>query len=161
MPTRLIAPLLALLAAGLLVTAALLPEIVVEPGGGGGLRPLDPERPAWVATLVGILVQVGLVLVAALMLLLRQSEAVAGGILLGAGTLGLTVRAVRFAQLGDSSPLAAGVGSWVDALAEAAVLAAGVVALSSLRRKGPEPEAEPQSALAPPPGEPPFSPDQG
>lgn len=148
---RYLPPLLALVSAGLVVTAALLPEFNAE---GVGVTPLDPNRPGWVPILVGTLVHVGLLLVPALMLLLGESRGIAGGILVGAGVLGLSLRLVRLFQLAELPGLDPAFGSSVDAVGEAAALSAGLLALSSLRPR-PQPDAEaPEPDLAPPPGEP-------
>lgn len=145
---------LVLIAVGLIVVAALLPEYEVQPAGIG-IKPLDAARPGWVAGLMGILVQVGLLLVAMLLLVLSDARAVAGGILLGAGVIGLSLRLVRIVQLMEAPGVDPAIGSWVDLTAEAAVLVSGALSLTWL---GAEPDLEedledPESELPPPPGE--------
>ena len=122
--------LLGFLAAGLIVLAALLPEYEQ---GGAGFAQIDPERVAWIAVLLGMLVEVGLVLSGALMIALGESRKLAGGILLGAGILGLTLRVVRLFQIAETPGLDAGDGSWVDALAALLTIAAGALALRGSR----------------------------
>jgi hypothetical protein len=117
---------LGFLAAGLIVLAALLPEYEA---GGVGVAQVDPERPGWVPSLVGMLVEVGLILYAVLMLLLGESRKLAGGILIGAGILGLTLRIVRLFQLAEVPDLEGGDGSWVDALAGLLIVSAGILAV--------------------------------
>lgn len=148
---RLLPAVLAVCAAGLLVAGALLPEYKAD---GFRVTPLDPEVPGWAPALVGTLVHVGLLLVPALMLLLGANGGIAGGILTGAGVLGLSLRAVRLFQLREIPQLDPALGSWVDLLGEGVALSAGILALAALGARGePEPEAlEPD--LAPPPGEP-------
>ncbi|MGH2709969.1 MAG: hypothetical protein ACRDH9_02035 [Actinomycetota bacterium] len=124
---RLLPALLGFLAAALIVLAALLPEYEQ---GGVGFAQIDPERVAWVPVLVGMLVEVGLVLSGALMVALGESRKLAGGLLLGAGVLGLTLRVVRLFQIAEAPGLDAGVGSWVDALAAFFTVSAGALALS-------------------------------
>ena len=153
---RLVPALLAVLGAALLILAALLPEFSA---GAEGFIPLDPNRPGWVASLVGVLVQAGLFLTPATLLALGQARAAAGGILVGAGVLGLTVRLVRIAQLGESPDLDPAIGSWIDLLADGSALAAGVLALTSSDEVVEEEadwddELPPEGELAPPPGEP-------
>lgn len=131
MSYRVFAALLALLSAGLLVAASLLPEFE---SGGVGTAPLDPERVGSVAILIGLLIHVGLILLPALMLLMGDGPSSAGGILLGAGVLGLSLRLVRMFQLAEVPGVDAAVGSWIDALAEGLSLTAGAVALIGLRR---------------------------
>ena len=121
--------ILVVVAAGLIVVSALLPEYLAQPGDVG-IRPLDPERPGWVASLLGILVQVGLLLVSALLLVLSDARAVGGGILIGAGVLGLSLRLVRIVQLMEAPGLDPAIGSWADLVAEGSVLAAGGLTLT-------------------------------
>jgi hypothetical protein len=123
---RLLPATLGFLAAGFMVFGALLPEFSV---GGVDVAQVDPDRLGWVPALVGMLVEVGLILSAALMLILGESRKVAGGILLGAGVLGLTLRIVRLFQLAEDPGFAAGDGSWVDALAGLLTVGAGALAL--------------------------------
>lgn len=146
---RVVAPLLALVAAGLVVTAALVPEFQA---GGVGVTPLDPDRVGWVPILVGSLVQVGVLLVPAAMLLLGERRGIAGGILLGAGILGLTLRLVRLFQLAEIPDLGPAIGSWVDLSAEAGAIVAGALALLGIRPSEREEEAT-DTDLPPPPGE--------
>jgi hypothetical protein len=129
---RLLPASLGFLAAGLIVLAALLPEYE---SGGMGFPPIDPGRVAWVPVLVGTLVEVGLVLSGALMVALGESRKVAGGLLLGAGILGLTLRVVRLFQIADAPGVEAGDGSWVDALAAVLTVCTGALTL-----RGPEDE---------------------
>jgi hypothetical protein len=130
----------------------MLPEFEVQPGGIGVI-PLDPDRAGWAAGLVGILVQVGLLLVAMLMLVLGDAKAVAGGILLGAGVLGLSLRLVRIVQLMQAPGLDPALGSWIDLAGEAGVLVAGALALTYLGTQ-PASEDDPMDAdAAAPPGE--------
>jgi hypothetical protein len=147
---RVVAPLLAVVAAGLVVTAALVPEFEA---GGVGVTPLDPDRLGWVPILVGTLVQVGVLLVPAAMLLLGERRGIAGGILLGAGILGVTSRLVRLFQLGEIPDLGPAIGSWVDLTAEAAAILAGALALLAIRPHERDEEATDMD-LPPPPGEP-------
>ncbi len=152
---RLIPAALAAVAAALLVVAALLPEFTA---GGIGVTPVDPERVGWVAGLVGVLVQMGLLLAPGALLALGQARAAAGGVLVGAGVLGLTIRLVRVAQLGQTPDFDPAIGSWIDLLADGTALVAGVLALTS-SDEGPEEEDWEEEALveaeelAPPPGE--------
>ena len=153
---RLVPAFLALLGAALLVVAALLPEFMA---GGVGVTPLDPERVGWVASLIGVLVQAGLVLTPAALLALGQARSAAGGILVGAGVLGLTIRLVRIVQLGETPGFDPAIGSWIDLLADGSALAAGVVALTSSEDFAEEDEAwedevAPDAEPPPPPGEP-------
>jgi hypothetical protein len=122
----------------------------------------------WVPALVGMLVQVGLVLSGALMVALRESRLLAGGLLLGAGILGLSLRVVRLFQLAEAPGFNAAVGSGVDLLAESLTAGAGVLALVGGREDDLEDEFEEEEdeeggegddeellePLAPPPGEP-------
>ena len=153
---RLVPALVAVLGAAFLLLAALLPEFTA---GADRIVPLDPDRLGWVASLVGVLVQAGLFLAPAALLALGQARAAAGGILVGAGALGLTVRLVRIVQLGESPELDPAIGSWIDLLADGSALAAGVLALTSSEDLVEE-EAEwedemaPEGELAPPPGDP-------
>jgi hypothetical protein len=150
---RLIPALLGFLAAALLVTGSLLPEFEV---GGVGVAQIDPERVGWVPAMVGMLVQVGLVLSGALMLALGESRQVAGGILIGTGILGLTLRIVRVLQLGEAPGYDAAFGSWIDALAEGLTTLAGVLALIRGTEAPDEHELEEDlepEAAAPLPGE--------
>ena len=153
---RLIPALVAFLAAALLVTGSLLPEYEV---GGVRVAQIDPDGVGWVPSMVGMLVQVGLVLSAGLMLLLGESRQVAGGLLIGSGVLGLTVRIVRILQLGEAPAYDPAFGSWVDSLAEGLCVFAGSLALVGAGREPVEDEEEAYdedlpSPLAPPPGEP-------
>jgi len=159
---RLITALLGFLAAGLLVLGSLLPEFTAE---GAGVAQVDPSRMGWVPALVGILVQVGLVLSGALMVALRESRLLAGGLLLGAGILGLSLRVVRLFQLTEAPGFNAAVGSGVDLLAESLTVGAGVLALLGAREDALEDGFEEEEGgegdqeelpepLAPPPGEP-------
>ena len=161
---RLITVLLGFLAAGLLVLASLLPEFT---SGGAGVAQVDPSRSGWVPALVGMLVQVGLVLSGALMVALRESRLLAGGLLLGAGILGLSLRVVRLFQLAEAPGFNAAVGSGVDLLAETLTVGAGILALLGAREdafaeevddhleEGHEPDEgeETPATSAPPPGE--------
>jgi hypothetical protein len=104
-----------------------------------------------VATLVGILVQVGLLLVAALLLVLSDSKALAGGMLIGAGVLGLSLRLVRIVQLMEAPGLTPAIGSAIDLVAEAAVLAGGGLTLTWIGPAPPQDDTEDE--LPPPPGE--------
>jgi hypothetical protein len=122
---------LVLVAAGLIVVAALLPEFELQPAGIG-IKPLDPARAGWVAAVVGILVQVGLLLIAMLLLVLSDAKGVAGGMLLGAGILGLSLRLVRIVQLMEAPEFDPAIGSWIDLTGEAAVLVAGALSLTWL-----------------------------
>ena len=162
---RLITVLLGFLAAGLLVLGSLLPEFTT---GGAGVAQVDPSRMGWVPALVGMLVQVGLVLSGALMVALRESRLLAGGLLLGAGILGLSLRVVRLFQLAEAPGFNAAVGSGVDLLAESLTVGAGVLALLGGRGNdledefeeeedeegGEEDDQELLEPLAPPPGDP-------
>ncbi len=152
---RLVPALIALLGAVLIVLAALIPEFNDR---GVGVTPLDPERLGWVASLIGILVQVGLFLVPAVLLALGQARSAAAGILVGAGVLGLTVRLVRIVQLGQTPGFDAAIGSLVDLLADGAALTAGVLALTATNEPSDEVDWEDEDSLeaevAPPPGEP-------
>jgi hypothetical protein len=149
--------LLGFLAAALLVVGALLPEFTAD---GAGVAQVDPGREAWVPALVGMLVQVALVLSGALMLALGESRQLAGGLLLGTGVLGLSLRVVRLFQLAAATGFNAAVGSGIDLLAETLTVAVGFLAL----RGGQEDEAVEEfeleddsgsvDALPPPPGEP-------
>lgn len=157
MVPRWVAALLAILAAALLVTGSLLPEFQV---GGVGVAQIDPDRVGWVPSMVGMLVQVGLVLSGALMLLLGESRQVSGGILVGAGLLGLTLRVVRILQLTEAPGYDAAVGSWLDGIAEGMTVVAGVLALSGSGREAdvdqyeePEDDLEPLEATSPPAGD--------
>lgn len=158
---RVIAAILAFLAAALVVVGSLLPEFST---GGAGVAQVDPSRAGWVPALVGMLVQVGLVLSGALMLVLGESRRVAGGLLLGAGILGLSLRVVRLFQLAEAPGFNAAAGSGVDLLAESLTVAAGGLALFGGREVDLEDDLEEESdeddeeedALqtpAPPPGE--------
>jgi hypothetical protein len=112
-----------------------------------------------VASLVGILVQVGLLLVAMLLMVLTETKGVAGGILVGAGILGLSLRLVRIAQLIEEPSFDPAVGSWVDLVGEASVLIAGGLSLTSLETGHVADEGELEdledleSELPPPSGE--------
>lgn len=128
MNQRVVPALIAVLGAALIVLAALIPEFNDR---GVGVTPLDPQRLGWVASLVGILVQVGLFLVPAALLALGQARSAAGGILVGAGVLGLTIRLVRIVQLGQTPGFDAAAGSLIDLLADGAALTAGVLALTA------------------------------
>jgi hypothetical protein len=147
---------LGFLAAALLVVGALLPEFTT---GGTGVAQIDPGREAWIPALVGMLVQVGLVLSGALMLALGESRQLAGGLLLGTGVLGLSLRVVRLFQLSAATGFNAAVGSGIDLLAETLTVAAGILALRAGREEEPdeeledEDEADSVDSLAPPPGE--------
>ena len=155
----LITVLLGFLAAGLLVIGALLPEYTAS---GTGVPQVDPGRDSWVPALVGMLVQVGLVLSGALMLALRESRQLAGGLLIGTGVLGLSLRVVRLFQLSTAPGLNAAVGSGIDLLAETITVAVGILALRGASGGGlmeefeedEEPEEDSVHGLAPPPGEP-------
>jgi hypothetical protein len=161
---RLITVLLGFLAAGLLVLGSLLPEFT---SGGAGVAQVDPSRIGWVPALVGMLVQVGLVLSGALMVALRESRLLAGGLLLGAGILGLSLRVVRLFQLAEAPGFNAAVGSGVDLLAETLTTGTGILALLGAREdafeeevddhleEGYEPDdgEETPATSAPPPGE--------
>lgn len=161
--SRWLPAVLGFLAAALLVMGSLLPEFS---DGDTGVAQVDPNREAWVPALVGMLVQVALVLSGALMLALGESRKLAGGLLLGAGALGLTLRVVRLFQLAEAPGLNAAVGSGIDLLAEGMTVTAGVLALIGPRgdelhevedgyEELEDEEDEDQSApLAPPPGEP-------
>jgi hypothetical protein len=151
--------LLAVFGGVLVLVAALLPEFT---SGGIGFSPLDPASLGWTARLVGTLVQVGLLLVPAAMVALGQGRGPAGGILIGAGVLGLTVRLVRIFQLGQEPSLDPAIGSFLDLLADGAALTAGILTLTSSHddeleeleeEDGVLLEAE-EAVLAPPPGEP-------
>jgi hypothetical protein len=146
---RVVAPTLAVVASGLIVAAALLPEFEAA---GVAVVPLDSERPGWLPILAGTLAQVGLVLMAAATLFLNGNRAIAGGILLGAGILGLMLRLVRLFQLAEVAELSPAMGSWVDLVAEAGVIGSGALALVGIG----QPEADEEAAdidLAPPPGD--------
>jgi len=162
---RVITVLLGFLAAGLLVLGSLLPEFTTD---GAGVAQVDPSRMGWVPALVGMLVQVGLVLSGALMVALRESRLLAGGLLLGAGILGLSLRVVRLFQLAEAPGFNAAAGSGVDLLAEALTVGAGVLALVGGREDDLEGEFEEEEEdeeggegdheellepLAPPPGD--------
>jgi hypothetical protein len=154
---RVIAAILAFLAAALVVLGSLLPEFST---GEAGVAQVDPSRAGWVPALVGMLVQVGLVLSGALMLVLGESRRVAGGLLLGAGILGLSLRVVRLFQLAEAPGFNAAAGSGVDLLAEALTVTAGGLALFGGREvdleDDLEEDEEDEDALespAPPPGE--------
>ena len=134
MPHRVVSPILAFLAAALLVTAALLPEYELS---GTPVTPLDSQRAPWLPALGGVLVYVALILLPAMMLLMGDAMYTAGGILIGAGAFGVTRRLVRVLQLGDTPDVAVAIGSWMDVLATALALAAGVVALMGLRGASP------------------------
>ena len=154
---RLLPAAVALVGAALLVIASLLPEFFA---GGAGVTPLDPGRPAWVPSLVGLLVQVAIVLSAALMLLLEEPRQIAGGILVGAGLLGFSLRVVRLFQLAAAPELSGGDGSWVDLIAEGLVVLEGVLSLRDrseavlIDEVDEVAEDETLPPLAPPPGEP-------
>ena len=160
MVPRLVPALLAFLAAVLRVTGSLLPEFEV---GGVGVAQIDPSRVGWVPSMIGMLVQVGLVLSGALMLVLRESRQVAGGLLIGAGVLGLTLRIVRILQLGEAPGYDPAFGSWVDTGGEAITALAGILALLGASEESlvaeleeeyeEEPEEEAYEASPPPPGE--------
>lgn len=151
------AAVLGFLATALLVVGALLPEFTT---GGTGVAQVDPGREAWLPALVGLLVQVGLVLSGVLMLALGESRQLAGGLLLGTGLLGLSIRVVRLFQLAAATGFNAAVGSGIDLLAETLTVAAGLLALGAGREDEPveefedEGEADSVDSLAPPPGEP-------
>lgn len=153
---RLLPASLGFLAAGLIVLAALLPEYEA---GGVGVAQLDPERAGWVPSLIGMLVEVGLVLSAVLMLVLGESRRLAGGILIGAGILGLTLRIVRLFQLAEIPDLEGGDGSWVDALAGLLTVSAGTLAVRETNDEDLDEEyedsegGEEEPPLAPLPGE--------
>ena len=150
---RLTPALLGFLAAALTVLAALLPEFEQ---GGSGFAQIDPERVAWVAVLVGMLVEVGLILSGALMVALGESRKLAGGLLLGAGILGLTLRAVRLFQIAETPGLEAGDGSWVDVLAALFTIGAGGLALTGADEEGLSyEEYDEDLAEEPPPAPPP------
>ncbi len=152
---RLVAATFGFLAAGLVVLASLLPEFTT---GGMDVAQIDPGRVGWVPSLVGMLVEVGLLLSAALMLLLGESRKLAGGILIGAGVLGLTLRVVRLFQLAEAPGFDAGVGSWVDALAGVLTLSAGAWALTGSEEEDLDEDEEyaaedEEVPPAPPPGD--------
>jgi hypothetical protein len=151
---RLVPASIAFLGAALIVIAALVPEYRA---GGVGITPLDPERMDQIAILVGVLVQAGLLLMPAALLALGQARSAAGGILVGAGVLGLTIRLVRIAQLGQTPDFDPAIGSWIDLLADGAALIAGVLALTASEDEDEdeewEDEAPIEADLPPPPGE--------
>src|SRR5688572_177906 len=158
---RVLPAVLGFAGAGLIVLGALLPEYNL---GGQGVAQIDPSRMGWVPALVGMLVEVGLVLSASLMLILGESRQIAGGILLGAGILGLTLRVVRLFQLAAIPEITGGDGSWVDLIAALLTVSAGVLALRGSREEPEDAdgydEDEPVlAALAPPAGELPPRPD--
>ncbi|MDQ4005977.1 MAG: hypothetical protein M3135_06720 [Actinomycetota bacterium] len=130
-PMRVAAVALAVIASALQIAAALMPEFVA--GGVIEAVPLDQERPGALSVLVALLVHVGVLLVAALMMVVREAPGVAGGLLIGASAVGASLRAARLFQLAEAPQFAPAIGSWMDLGAEVAALTAGIVALLSTR----------------------------
>ena len=151
---RLVPALVAFIAGLLVLVSALLPEFE---SNGTGFSPLDPASLGQPARLVGTLVQMGLLMAPAALLALGQARGPAGGILIGAGALGLTLRLVRIFQLGQEPSLDPALGSYLDLVSDGAALAAGVLALTSSPDLPEEEEwsdeAELEAELPPPPGE--------
>ena len=140
---RVLPAVLAVLAAALVVVAGLLPEFLLLADAGTPIEvvPLEGGRPAWLGTLSSYIVHAGILLVAAAMLVLNEAPRVAGGLLIGASLVGLSLRVARVLQLSAAPEFAPALGSWVDLGAEVLGLATGIWALVALRRADTRDEA--------------------